>query len=105
MEQEALDQLRVLEQGLTATMQQKQHYQKQVLEMENALLELGEAPETYVIVGTVMIKKPVQIVKQDLLEKKETYSVRIETLEKKEQQLREQAKTIQENLLAAEKQE
>lgn len=103
MEQDMIEQLQIVEQSLSSAMQQKQFYQKQVLEMENALLELQSTSESYVIVGTVMIKKPVMDITKQLLEKKDVFSLRVESLEKKELALREQAKQIQESILLQEK--
>ncbi len=99
MTNDQVEQLRVVEEGLSAAVQQKQLYQKQVVEIEHALEELKETNEAHVIVGSVMIQKDITSLSKELEEKKKMYTLRITTLQKKEDELTLQAQEIQSSLL------
>lgn len=101
MSEEKLQQLGIIEQSLNQALTQKQQYEKLLLETQAALEAIGTSKETYQIVGSIMIKKDAQDITKDLEEKKERYSVRIKSLEKQEQQLREQMQELQEAILGS----
>lgn len=99
MTEEQLNQLRIIEQQLSTITQQKQAYQQQVTEIENALAELKEQEDAYHIVGSIMIKKKASRITQELEEKQKTFTVRVESLAKEEASLREQAQNLQETIM------
>ena len=99
MSQDAIEQLRLVEQHLSQTVAQKQGYQRYIYDIDSALKELDSVNEGYQIVGTIMIKKSSNIIKQDLEEKKTTYSKRLEALEKQEKSLRQQLQELQEKTM------
>ncbi|MCF7799324.1 prefoldin subunit beta [Candidatus Woesearchaeota archaeon] len=99
MSEEQLNQLRIIEQQLSATVQQKQAYDQQLVEIENALKELTNKDEAYHIVGSIMIKKDAKVVAAELKEKKNTFAVRVDALTKQEESLRHQAQDMQENIM------
>lgn len=100
MSDQDIQQLSLIEQNLSATTNQKQSFQKQILEIDNALEELQDRKEGYHIVGTLMIKKPAKDIKADLEKKKKMYELRLSSLEKQEETLKKQAKELQEQVVA-----
>lgn len=94
-----IQKLSQIEQNLSSIVNQRQSIQKQVLEIDNAISELKDEKEGYQIVGTVMVKKPATEITENLTEKKEMMSVRLQALQKQEQTLRNEAKKIQEKVM------
>ena len=92
--------LQILEQSLQNFSMQKQTFQAQLMEVENALEEL-KAPkgETYKIVGSIMIAANKDDLNKDLNYKREILGLRVKNLEKQEVALSEKAKKIQEELM------
>ena len=96
---EDIQQLSSIEQNLNTVISQKQQFNKQLLEIESALSELGAVDQAYHIVGSVMIKKKSGDLKKDLDEKKELIKVRLQSLEAQEKTFRDQAQKLQEKVL------
>jgi prefoldin beta subunit len=90
-----------LQQQLQVLMYQKQNFQVQEAEIENALKEVGESKEKelYEIIGTVMLKRTKAELKKSLKEKKEILELRVSTLDKQINSLTEQAKKLQDSLI------
>ena len=93
-------QLQMIEQNIQNVLMQKQTFQAQLMEVENALEEL-KAPkgETYKIVGSIMIAANKDDLNKDLNSKREILGLRVKNLEKQEAALSEKAKKIQEELM------
>lgn len=91
-------QLQLYEQSLQNILIQKQQFQSQSIEIESALEELEVTKEAYKIVGNIMVASKKEDLKKDLESKKETANIRIKTLEKQENQIREKAKKLQEEV-------
>jgi len=89
----------MFEQGLQSFLQQKQQFQGQMMEIESALEELGPAKEAYKIVGNIMVKTDKDELQKDLQSKKEMLEIRIKAIEKQENQLKEKATKLQEEVL------
>lgn len=71
---------------------------------ENALEELeklDENPVIYRAVGALMIKASKGDVKEDLSEKKETYDLRLKTLERQEERVQKKYQQLQQQLREA----
>ena len=100
MSQEALQQLSIIEQSLSNAINQKQVFEKQLIEIENALKEIEGAKEAYQIVGTVMLKKTGTEIKKSLEERRQTYGTRVKALAKQEETLRAQAQKLQDNIMS-----
>ncbi len=94
-----IETLGILEQNLSSLVMQRQTLQKQLLDSEQAITELETADTAYHIVGTVMIKKPANELKKDLLSKNETLSLKITTLQKQEDMLRKQVQELQASIM------
>lgn len=98
--EEKIGQLQLIEQNLRGLVVQKQTFQSQLLEIENALEELKNAKgTTYKIVGTIMIASEKDSLNKDLGSKKEMLELRIKNLEGQEKKLREKTEGIQQEVM------
>jgi len=96
--EQKIAQLQLYEQSLQNILMQKQQFQTQSLEIESALKELESTKEAYKIVGNIMVASKKEDLKKELESKKETITLRITTMEKQENQIREKAKKLQEEV-------
>ena len=97
--EEKIAQLQLLEQNLQNTLMQKQHFQSDLMEAENALNEIDTAEEVYKIVGNIMISKKKEDLKKELDSKKEITNIRIKNLEREESKVREKASALQKEVI------
>jgi prefoldin beta subunit len=95
-----LNQLEMIEQNVQQYLLQRQQFQAQLIEIESALKELEQAPEAYKIVGNIMVKGDKTKLAEELSRKKEMFEIRVKTLEKQEDKLKEKAKDIQKEVLS-----
>ena len=94
-----LSQLQMLEQSMQNMMMQKQQFQLQQVEIESALKELEKVNEAYKIIGNIMVLSKKEDLKSDLSSNKEVIELRIKSMEKQEDQLREKASKLQSEVL------
>ena len=94
-----LNQLQMPEQSMQNLLMQKQQFQLQQVEIESALKELEKVNEAYKIVGNIMVLSKKDDLKADLTSKKEIVELRIKNMEKQENQLREKASKLQNEVL------
>lgn len=100
--EEQLQQLRMMEQNLQALSSQRQSFQVQVLEIDNALGALNQGDgAVFKMIGQVMIAQERKDLKKDLTSQKEVIGLRVKTLEKQENQLREKASELQKKIVEA----
>jgi len=91
--------LQMIEQNVQQYLMQKQQFQSQLIEIESAISALSNSNESYKIVGNIMIKTKKDELEKDLKEKKDMFELRIKTLEKQENKLKDKAKDIQKEVL------
>ena len=94
-----LNQLQMLEQSMQNLLMQKQQFQLQQVEIASALKELEKVNEAYKIIGNIMVLSKKDDLKADLTSKKEIVELRIKNMEKQENQLREKASKLQNEVL------
>jgi len=90
--------LQMIEQKMQSIIMQKQNFQSNLLEVENAIIELKNTETAYKIVGNIMVSSTKDDLNAELKEKKELFEERIKTLEKQENKLKEDSKVIREKL-------
>lgn len=94
-------QLQSLEQNLQNFLLQKQSFQSQLIEVENAVEELNKADgNVYKIVGSIMVSSNKDDLKKDLGDKKELLAIRIKNVEKQEEKIKEKASKLQHEVLS-----
>ena len=98
---EKITQLQLFEQKMQMNMQQKQQLQARVVELDSALTEIEGKDEAYKIIGNVMVKTDPKNLKKDLTEKKEVISIRLDSITKQEDKLKEQAESLQKEVQEA----
>lgn len=98
--QEKISQLQLFEQSIQEFSLQKQNLQSQLLEIDAALKELEITKAAYKIVGNIMVSSDTESLKKELNEQKETTFLRIKSIEKQENSLREKAKEKQSEILS-----
>jgi len=97
-------QLQQLKAQIEALGRQKMQVEALLRDAENALEELEKVDENSLIyknVGELMIKASKETVKEDLAEKKETYDLRLKTLERQEERAQKRYQQLQEQLREA----
>jgi prefoldin beta subunit len=93
--------LQQLQQQLQALTMQKQTIQMQLAEIDNALNELKDVKteKVYELVGNILVnKKPVDLNKS-LVDKKERYDLRIESIEKQLKRVTIKAQDLQKDIM------
>jgi prefoldin beta subunit len=94
------EELQILGQNLQNNLLQKQAFQSQLIEIENALRELeASKDDCYKIVGNIMIKSDKSTLVKDLNAKKEVLELRIKTVEKQEDKLKEKFQEKQKEVI------
>jgi prefoldin beta subunit len=97
--EEKIQKLQLLEQNMQNYLMQKQQFQSQAVEIDSALEELKDQKEAYKIVGNIMVSAKKEDLEADLKKKKEIIDLRIKSIEKQEDLIKNKAKTIQEEVL------
>jgi prefoldin beta subunit len=97
--EDKINQLQLLEQNMQQYSMQKQQFQGQLIEIESALSELKSTTDAYKIVGNIMVKSSKADLDKELTSKKDVVELRIKTLEKQEQRLKDKAKEIRSEVM------
>ncbi|MEK6807409.1 MAG: prefoldin subunit beta [Nanoarchaeota archaeon] len=96
---EKISELQMLQQRLTMYGAQKQQFQIQMAEIENALEQVGKTKgAVYQQVGEILVEKNHDELKKELGEKKEENELRIKTIEKQENKIKESALALQKEI-------
>jgi len=100
MDQEQIQKLQFLEQSLQQILMQKQAFQMDLSENISALEEIKKSDDTvYKVIGQLMIKVDKEKITEELIGKEKIIKTRIDSLEKQEQALSDQATSIREELM------
>lgn len=96
---ENVQRLQVFEQNLQQLAMQRQQFQSQLIETENALKETQNSEKAYKIIGNIMVLLDKTHIQKDLKEKQDIINLRIKNIEKQEEQIRKQAKDLQQEVV------
>ena len=97
--QEKISQLQMMEQALQNSALQRQQFSAQLLEIDSAINELNSTKKAYKIIGNIMVSAQKDDLSKELEKKRETFELRIKTLENQEKRFSEKAKSMQEELM------
>jgi len=98
--QEKIQHLQILEHNLQNFLLQKQAFQFELNETENALKEIEKTKEdVFKIVGQVMIKSSKAEIEKELKQKKDILDLRIKSLEKQESHFKEESEKLKEEVI------
>lgn len=103
--QNKIQQLQILEQNMQNFLMQKQQLQQQLLETESALDELKNTEKAYKIVGNIMVSSKKDELEKELKTKKDTLNLRLKSIEKQEDKLKEKSHSLQSEVLTSMKEE
>ncbi len=103
--QEKINQLQNLEQNINSMIAQKQQFQAQNMEIDNALSQIEGTEKVFRIIGNIMVASSKDNIKKDLDEKKELVELRLKTIDKQEEKLRAKANELQQEVLKEMKKE
>ena len=96
-----IQELQLLEQNLQSILMQKQAFQMELSEVENALEELTKtSQEVYKIVGNILIKSQKDQLLKDLKSKQELMNLRLKNFETQERTLTEESEKLREKVLS-----
>lgn len=98
-QEDKIKQLQLYEQNIQVLGMQKQRFQSQLIEISSALSELEGTDESYKIIGNIMVKTPKDSLIKELEEKKEIAGIRLKSIEKQEDNIREKMKSLQEEVM------
>src|SRR3989344_4588531 len=98
--EEKIGQLQMMEQSLQSFLSQKQQFSMQLVEIESALSELENTNKSYKIIGNIMVEAEKTELKTDLTSKKEMIELRIKTIERQENQIREKTSKLQSEIMS-----
>ena len=97
--QEKIQQLQTIEQNMQHLLKQRQQFQMQLMEVDSAVEELKKTEKAYRIIGNIMVLSEKSALEKELTEKKERMELRVKSVEKQENALKEQAKTLREEVM------
>ena len=98
--EEKIAHLQLIEQNLQGLISQRQNFQSQAAEIDNAMEELEKAgDEAYKIVGPLMVLSKKEDIKKDLLSRKEIIEMRIKNIEKQEKNLHEKGEKMRNEVM------
>jgi len=97
--QEKVGQIQLLEQNMQQILAQKHAYQTQLFETETAIAEIAKTTKPYKIIGNIMVESDKEELKKELEQKKSIIEIRMQTIEKQENQIKERTKKIQEEVM------
>ena len=104
--QEKIQELQIFEQNIQSLVIQKQAFQMELSETENAISEVGKSKdEVYKITGSIMLKTDRSEVEKELKEKKDILSLRLKSIEKQELSIREKLDKLREEVVKGMKQQ
>ena len=99
--QEKIQQLQTIEQSMQHLLKQRQQFQMHLMEVDSALDELQKTEKAYRIIGSIMILSEKSSLEKELAEKKERLELRVKSVEKQETSLKDQAKTVRQEIMQA----
>lgn len=98
--QEKIQNLQILEQNLQSILMQKQAFQIELSESENALKEVTTSKdEVYRLIGQIMIKSSKTEIEKELSQRKDILALRVKAIERQEIQLKTEIDKIKKEVM------
>ncbi len=97
-----IQELQFLEQNAQNLLLQKQTFQVELNELQNALAELSRSSnEVYKILGGIMVRSAKDVLIKELTEKKKVLELRIQAIEKQEKIIDDKSRKIRTDVTGA----
>jgi len=98
--QEKIQELQSYEQTIHAMLMQKQAFQMELTETENALNEITKSKDdVFKLIGNIMIKSDKDKIEQELKKKQELLKLRLKSIESQEKDLSKQAEELKKEVM------
>ena len=98
--QQKIQQLQILEQNNHSLLIQKQAFQLELNETENALSEIKDSKEdVFKLISNIMIKTDKEKLQKDLEQKKDLLSLRLKSIENQESQVSKQLEELRKEIM------
>ncbi len=98
--QEKIQELQGYEQNIHGLLMQKQAFQMELTETDNALSEITKSTDDiFKLVGNIMIKTAKKPIEDDLKKKKDLLSLRLKSIETQESDLTKQAEELKKEVM------
>ena len=99
-QEKKIQELQLIEHNLSNLSMQQQTFMSRLMENENALKEINETKkQAYKIIGSIMIAAEKEELKKDLDSEKEILDLRIKSIEKQENRLKERTQELQKEIM------
>lgn len=99
--QQKIQELQGMEQNLNNLVMQKQAFQMELTETENALSEISKSKDdVFKLVGNIMIKADKKKTEEDLTKKKDLLSLRLKSIDSEEKNLSDNAEALKKEVMA-----
>jgi prefoldin beta subunit len=94
-----IQEIQIIEQNLHNLLLQKQNFQIELSENQNALEEMkSSGEEVYKIIGQIMLKTDKKKLDEELINQQKILELRIKTLEKQEQELNNKIDSLRKDI-------
>lgn len=98
--QEKIQELQSYEHTMQNILMQRQAFQMEINETENALSEISQSKEdVFKVIGNVMIKTSKDKLQKDLAQRQKLLSLRLDSIEKQEQELTKRTEELREEVM------
>ena len=98
--QEKIQELQNYEQTMQSIMMQKQAFEIELSETENALGEIMKSKDdVYKLVGNIMIKADKTVIEKELKQKNELLALRLKSINKQEADISKEAELLREEVM------
>ena len=98
--QQKIQEIQILEQNMQGLLMQKQAFQLELNETENALKEIKESKEdVFKLIGQIMIKTDKKKLEEELTRKKELLTLRLNSIEKQEKEFSEHLEELRKEIM------
>ena len=99
--QQKIQEMQILEQNMQGLLMQKQTFQIELNETENALNEIKETKEdVFKLIGQIMIKTDKEKLEKELTRKKELLTLRLNSIEKQEKEFSEHLEDLRKEIMS-----
>lgn len=98
--QEKIQELQGMEQGFQSMLMQKQAFQMELTETENAIKEITNSNEdVFKLVGNIMIKSKKEDIEEELKKKQELLTLRLKSIETQETEFTKKSEELREEVM------
>jgi prefoldin beta subunit len=97
---EKIQELQLYEQSFQNLIMQKQAFQIELNETENAITEVSQSTDdVFKLVGNIMVKADKEKLKKELAKKKDLLSLRLNSIEKQESELTQEIESLRDEII------